>query len=305
MKAAQYKLIAIDFDGTLLRPDGVIAPRVKQAIQRIRSIGTKVCFATGRALRDCGNIFDQIDADGPTVFVSGALVMHLPDQQAIHHTYMGAQLATRVAALLQDRGLPILALQHHSPEGLDYIASQRPDFDAPTQRWLAQTHSKVRTTHDLAAASHEHTLRLSIAGTPEPCLQAAHDLQEQFGQSLSTHVLGIGGQGLMLEVFSAGVSKWVGIRHVAELYNIENAEIVAVGDDANDVSMIKGAGLGVAMGNATTHVRQSADRIIGDNHNDGLADLLEELLESDQLQPADDAQDPCTGGHRIHDVKQR
>ncbi|HEU5117296.1 MAG TPA: HAD hydrolase family protein, partial [Isosphaeraceae bacterium] len=72
--------------------------------------------------------------------------------------------------------------------------------------------------------------------------------------------------------------KWSAALHLAELWGVAPSEIVAVGDDQNDVPMIAGAGLGVAMGHAPPEVRAVADLIIGDHHGDSLADFVDEYL---------------------------
>jgi hydroxymethylpyrimidine pyrophosphatase-like HAD family hydrolase len=81
----------------------------------------------------------------------------------------------------------------------------------------------------------------------------------------------------VLEVFDPAVNKWQGVLHVAGRHGILPGAIVAVGDDVNDLAMIRAAALGVAMGNAPEHVRAQAKRVIGNNGQDGLAAFLEEI----------------------------
>ena len=85
--------------------------------------------------------------------------------------------------------------------------------------------------------------------------------------------------GFMCEIAPAGVSKWSGILRVAKSSGISRAEICAVGDDVNDLPMIVGAGLGVAMGNALDEVKQAADRIAPGHDSDGLVSVVDWLLE--------------------------
>ena len=85
--------------------------------------------------------------------------------------------------------------------------------------------------------------------------------------------------GFILELSPAGVTKWSGVRHVAEGWGIAESEICAVGDDVNDIPMIRAAGLGIAMGNAQPAVKAAADRIAPTHDADGLAQVVEWLLE--------------------------
>ena len=84
--------------------------------------------------------------------------------------------------------------------------------------------------------------------------------------------------GTMCEVLRHDASKWTAVMHVAERWGIDASEIVAVGDDMNDLPMIAGAGLGVAMGHAPAAVRAAADHVTGDHHEDGVARLVHEIL---------------------------
>ena len=76
--------------------------------------------------------------------------------------------------------------------------------------------------------------------------------------------------------------------HVARKHGIEPEQIIAIGDDVNDVPMISRAGLGVAMGNARDEIKAIAKRVIGHNKDEGLAVFLEELVAQHAVAPMDD-----------------
>ena len=86
----------------------------------------------------------------------------------------------------------------------------------------------------------------------------------------------------MCELLRHDANKWTAILHLARLWNIEPDAICAVGDDVNDIPMIKNAGLGVAMGHARAEVRRAADHITGDHDADGVAMLVEQVLLGDE-----------------------
>jgi hydroxymethylpyrimidine pyrophosphatase-like HAD family hydrolase len=82
----------------------------------------------------------------------------------------------------------------------------------------------------------------------------------------------------MCEIVRHDAGKWRAILHLADLWGVEPGEICAVGDDVNDIPMIRNAGLGVAMGHAAPAVRDAADLITGNHEEDGVAMLVENLL---------------------------
>ena len=105
-------------------------------------------------------------------------------------------------------------------------------------------------------------------------------LTAELGDQLSVHVLRSPRyRGFMCEISPAGVSKWSGIRHLADDWGIAAEEICAVGDDVNDLPMICAAGLGIAMGNAVEEVKQAADRVAPCNNSNGLVEVVRWLLD--------------------------
>jgi len=111
-------------------------------------------------------------------------------------------------------------------------------------------------------------------------LRLESTLQGQLSGRLHTHVLRSPRYtGFMCEIAPAGVTKWSGVRRLAAAWGIKDQEICAVGDDVNDIPMITAAGLGVAMGNARPPVKAVADRIAPSQDEDGLATVVNWLLE--------------------------
>jgi 5-amino-6-(5-phospho-D-ribitylamino)uracil phosphatase len=82
----------------------------------------------------------------------------------------------------------------------------------------------------------------------------------------------------MCEILRHDASKWTAILYLAKLWDIEPREICAVGDDVNDIAMIRHAGLGVAMGHTRADVLTAADLITGDHEQDGVAMLVDDVL---------------------------
>ena len=93
----------------------------------------------------------------------------------------------------------------------------------------------------------------------------------------------------MLEIFDLVVNKWEGILHVVRHHGIEPEQIIAIGDDVNDLPMLKNAGLGVAMGNARPEIQAAAKLVIGTNENEGLAQFLEDLVSRHAVEPIKEA----------------
>ena len=112
---------------------------------------------------------------------------------------------------------------------------------------------------------------------PEGALERFH---EKYGH-LGLHFMQTGGQlpdgSRFYDIVRGGIDKGAGLADLCEKMGLSLAEAVAAGDSANDVEMLKAAGLGCCMSNGTDDAKAAADRIIGDVREDGLSALIEEL----------------------------
>ena len=283
-----YKLIAIDLDGTLLSPTGQVTPRTKAAIHRCLDAGILVCFATGRNWTESRTVLDAVAHYGSAVFAGGALIVDTEREVVLHRMKMDPPLAAEVCGLFEQRGQCTLALQDVAAAGFDYYVSKSVPMNAATSDWVNHVRPQVRLTDALPdAATHGHTIRVSICAAPGDVARLKREVVDRFGWRALALSMTVPTYGVdILEVFDPAINKWEGVRLVAERHGVTPDQIVAIGDDVNDVPMLRGAGLGVAMGNATPPAVDAADRVIGRNTDDGLARFLEELLDGHLVTPA-------------------
>ena len=143
-------------------------------------------------------------------------------------------------------------------------------FDYPEKKaWLTSLGHQFRTSCDTEILVH---------------------LYEQFGERIfCLRIFVPQAQVEVLEIFDPAVNKWEGVSHVARLHGVRPEQIIAIGDDVNDVHMIRHAGLGVAMGNAKPEIKAIAKRVIGANADEGLAAFLEELVALHAVEPMREA----------------
>lgn len=279
MQSVKYKMIAIDLDGTLLSPDGTVTPRAKAAVQSCFAGGMLVCFATGRNWTESRLVLEAVEHYATAVFAGGAMVIDTGQRVTLHKAKVDPQLARDVCRVLEDAGHAVLALQDTEPAGVDYLVSADAPLNPETEHWMKVTRATVRRQSRLGEYAHEHTVRIGIVDHPERVARVKAELQEKFAERVFIQNLFVPTANVdVLEVFDPSVNKWEGILHVARRHGIEPEQIIAIGDDWNDLSMIENAGLGVAMGNARDQIKAVAGRVIGTNREEGLAVFLEELV---------------------------
>jgi hypothetical protein len=292
LEMERYRMIAIDLDGTLLSPTGAVTTRMREAVRKCLKAGLFVCFATGRNWTESRAVLDAVEHYPTAVFVGGAMVIDTHHQVTLHRTMMEPRLAAEVCDYLESHGHAVLALQDTGPAGVDYLVSGGIPMNAATRQWVAVSQTIIRKVDRLGEYGHEHTIRVGICAPPAEIGEVKRALGDRFGERIFCQSLMVPAYGVeVLEIFDPAVNKWEGVLHVARRHGIQPHEIIAVGDDVNDVPMIQNAGLGVAMGNARPQVLAVAKRVIGSNCDEGLAAFLEELVESGAVQPLDESED--------------
>ncbi len=282
---SQYRLLAIDLDGTLLGLQGEVTARTRAAVRRAIDAGFRVCLATGRNLTESRAVLDAVGHHDLGVFVGGAMVIDPRTRRTVYRTLMDQSLAAELCRVIEAHGQTPLALQDlHAADGADYIISDVLPLNSQTIVWMDAFGATLTRVPSLGLHVHTNTIRVGTVADRPSCVAVMESLKAKFGPRIVVHSISVPNCDLdVLEVFDPAVNKWEGILHVARTHNIEPAQVVAIGDELNDLAMIRQAGLGVAMGNARAEVKSAARRTIGKNSEDGLAHFLEELVEQAAL----------------------
>ena len=279
-------MIAIDLDGTLLSPSGTVTKRAKDAVHQALKSGLLVCFATGRNWTESRTVVEAVEHYSTAVFAGGAMVVDTERDVTLHKMMMDPALAAELSAHLEAEGHAVLALQDTDAAGVDYLVTGEAELNEATLAWTRVTDAKIRRVPRLSDHDHRHTVRVGIVAAREDVQRSTQTLTQQFGDRIVQQSLYVPAYRVeVLEVFDPAVNKWQGILHVARHHGIDPGEIIAVGDDVNDIPMLRNAGLGVAMGNARPEIQAIAGRVIGTNADEGLAQFLEDLVADHAVQP--------------------
>ncbi|MBL8880510.1 MAG: HAD-IIB family hydrolase [Phycisphaerales bacterium] len=274
-----YDLIAIDVDGTLLDTSHRVPPAHRDALHRAHDAGLRVVICTGRSYPEIRAILDHLSIEfDATITVSGALVSHAATGRTLSVNAIEPSAAARLHTWLRELGYAVLWLANRAECGHDGYALAGPRMHAGHRNWLDKTPCVVHPVETLppnpAAA-----LRLSVIDD-RPALQVvAGDLVRRFAGEFSHNLLDAPSYRLtVLEILAAHVSKWRAIESLCGVWGIDTRRTAAVGDDVNDLEMVRRAGLGVAMGNAVPAVRAVARRTTLTNDEGGLAVVIDDIL---------------------------
>ncbi|WP_165007163.1 MULTISPECIES: Cof-type HAD-IIB family hydrolase [unclassified Enterococcus] len=264
------KLIAIDLDGTTLNQDSMITAKTEETLKKAINAGHYVSIATGRPFRMSYQFYQQLQLKTPMVNFNGALV-HIPNQRwaGEKETSINRDIAFEILAQKKQLNLNFIAAENRETffiDSLDFFdekifASTRPgqkNILSPKNLTTDPTSLLVRTEKRFAE-------------------QVSTELTRQFGDYVDVRTWG--GPMAILEIVSKGIEKAKGVHQIANYLEIEQKDVVAFGDEHNDLELLEYAGWGVAMANGTEQLKGVANDITEQtNQEDGLAAYLEKLL---------------------------
>jgi hydroxymethylpyrimidine pyrophosphatase-like HAD family hydrolase len=299
--ARRYDLLAVDLDGTLLGPDGLVSDANRRAIDAARDDGLEIVICTGRGLVESTIAIDAIDGRttargrdvAPVVCAGGAMVCDAATGRTLHRWPMGTDLVRRLCDTFARHERAPLLLKDRDAAGFDYLVVGSGPIEEPTRWWFEVMDVEVKFVDHVDHDPHpEHTVRVGFAAAASEMADLAAEVHRDFGSEAATQHFGaVAGKdddspvGAMiadvhlLEVFDRQVSKWTAIRRLAAEQRIPRERIAAIGDEVNDRAMIEGAALGIAMGNAVPLIKGLAQVEAPDHASDGVAFAIGAILE--------------------------
>jgi len=267
-------MLASDLDGTLLRSDGTVSPRTRDALKAAVDAGLLVAFVTGRPPRWLDEIADATGHTGIAVAANGAVLYDLATERIVAAHPLSPEVLAILTAELRTAYPDVqFAVEYGDSFGaepgyvhdweINPIADRRGDsIAAPTVAALASIISRPGVK--LLAKDH--------GADVDDFLASADALLA--GRATVTHSSSFG----LLEIAAPGVTKASGLAELAASHGIAPEEVAAIGDMPNDVPMLEWAGASYAVANAHPAALAAADEVLASNDDDAVAVLIETLL---------------------------
>ena len=275
----RYQLLAIDIDGTLVNSRDELTPGTRAALVRAGEAGIHVVLATGRRYSLTLHLVEPLGIDVPLVTASGALVKDPADHRTLYVAEFDRAVLCQALGVIQRGGYDVLLCGDTFSAGFDFYQPETPSKGPELAEYLEHNADRGRVWPNLLLDPPPRVFGGFAMGSQEQMLDLERLLQEAMPGKLSTHVLRSPRyRGFLCELAPAGVTKWSAICRLARQWGIAQEAICAVGDDVNDLAMIRGAGLGVAMGNAPPLVKAAAARVAPTQDEDGLVEVVAWLL---------------------------
>jgi len=290
----RIKLLVLDVDGTVTNSRHEVTDATCRAIARVRAAGVRVMLATGRRYRDALPVAERLGLVEPLVTASGALVKRPGDHATLHRAAFATGVLSQVVALVVTRGHEPVLYTDSFADGFDFHCRSLAAAGAGAEsggfgEYLARNEYLARVTPDLEQAPPADAFAGFAMGPQEPMQALEAELQARFPAALSVHTIRSPRyREWLCEIAPAGVTKWTGVAALAAAWGIRAEEICAVGDDVNDLPMVRAAGLGLAMGNGRPELQAVADQVVGLHDGSGIDDVAE-LVIARAAQPTESA----------------
>jgi Cof subfamily protein (haloacid dehalogenase superfamily) len=263
-----YRLIAFDLDQTLIGNDLTISPRVQQAVAQAIGRGVYVSIITGREAAITSRFARQLDLNAPIVCAQGGCIYDFRREQILHDERLPEEILPKVVQAAKDYGwnlsfelfdkMYLPSGSNHPQEFLDLLPDEH-----------------MTRVDDLLGDLPDLPRKLLVTlNDPADRQRILAEMRAALGEAI--HIVPT--HPYLVEGLPCGVDKGRGLAWLADYFHIPQAEVIAVGDNDNDIPMIEWAGMGVAMGHASPGALAVADWVAPDLEHDGAAVVIEKYI---------------------------
>lgn len=265
----EYRLLALDMDGTVLNSKKVISPRTEAAIHEALAEGKEVLFATGRCPAEMREFFEKFPDMKYVMCISGALILNVQTGETLTDVTIPRPLVETLLKTAKELG--VMTSVSAGPEV--YVERRhRGNMAHYNCECFAALYdgcaSWVDDAEDILDTMGDKVYKINYYCPNEDIWQKAASVLKDIPVSYAS------GIPLDLEITAQGVNKGMGLETLSRVTGIPLAQMIAVGDEGNDLEMIRAAGLGVAMGNGSSEVLMAADVLTADCDHDGVAEVI-------------------------------
>lgn len=260
------RCIAIDLDDTLLRSDLTISPVDKAAIIKAVSNGIKVLLASGRMVQSMRPYVCELGLNDPVIAYNGAIIQEVLSGKVLYHRPVPAEEARRLVPVFREAGIHLNVYLND-----ELYMDELTDWG---RRYVANAGVTPHPVGDLLKIINEPPHKLLAAGDVELIDRIQTRLSKDFKDRLQF----VKSKPNYLEILAPEVSKGAALQELATVWGLDRSEVMAIGDAPNDLSMIAWAGVGVAIGNGNSLVKEKAALVVADHDHNGVAEAFERLV---------------------------
>ena len=266
-----YELVVLDLDGTLTDSKKEITPKTKEILLKVQREGVRVVLASGRPTPGVTPLAKELclgEYGGYILSFNGARIIHVDTGKVIYNATIPGELIPEIyeAAKRHKTGI----ITYTDKEIL--LGSQ---MDPYIEKEIAITKIPGRRAEDFVGEITFEVNKFLLTGEGSQMEKIVVQLQKQFGEQLNI----FRSEPYFIEVMPPNIDKAYSLSKLLEHMGYTRKQMICCGDGFNDISMLRYAGLGVAMENAQPEVKEAADFITRSNDEDGVAYVIEKFID--------------------------
>ena len=254
---------------------------LSEALRRAVAAGLHVVLCTGRRYRTAVPIAEELGLPLPLICHSGALVKDTATHRTLFAQAMAPEVLRLLLGALGDFGLAPMVYTDTFHTQTDFYLQREAPLTPYHMDYLLKNNGWYRFVESLDGGLPAPAIQVCTFGELAELQRIRPLLRERLAGRTTCHLLSSAKYlGNFLEFQNGAASKWAALSDILAANGIPPDEVVAVGDDENDISMLRSAGLGIAMGNAAYAVKSAAHVVAPSNDEDGVARVIGKLLDS-------------------------
>ena len=263
----EYKLVAVDMDGTLLTPQLEISKETVETINRVIEKGVIFTLSTGRMYLAAMPFANMLNLDVPIITCNGALTKCSKTGKVYDEKIIDKEHSSEIIRYCEEAGLSVSIYR----EDDIYIKKNSENLDIHMQL----DHAKPQIVDDFDSLLDGSIIKIMFNSSDKYNLELhTRKLYELYKEKLNFYF----SLPHFVEIVHKEANKRNALENLAIKFNIKREEIIAIGDNFNDMDMIEYAGLGVAMGNAPDYLKEAAEFVTHSNDEDGVRHVLEKFI---------------------------
>lgn len=260
----KYKLLALDLDGTLLNSDEEISDETLLSLHRAKEKGVKVIITTGRSTSSARRFIDLVNIPDPCITYNGAIISNA--HRIFRSITIDEESVAETVLLLKQKGYTPVLYGADDMRYLEHIEKHRDGFYSLSKG----IEDRIVHVPDFMKKRWREIIRISVFADEDDIPGLNSVLEGHRGKRIRTTETYFPDLNFWIyEILDSRCSKSNALQYLCTEFGIESEDVIAVGDNRNDLDMIEWAGLGIAMRNSLPDVMDCADYVTRKNNDEG------------------------------------
>ncbi len=288
-----YKLLAIDLDGTLLNSYGEVSEKTREALIKAKNQGIEVVLASGRPISSTESLALDLGVDNYLISGNGSAVYDIKKQEVIYDRFLTKKQVLEIAELCETNSFfyNVYTEDEVIANSLNYnvLFYHKENIKKIEEK---RTHINIvqNILEYIKESGKEKFLKITVCDESQFIfnsimrkLKEIENIDVLETAYMSRKKIKSGTENVDInyyytEITNKNVNKWSAIEYLINILNVKPEEVVAIGDNINDIEMIQNSGLGIVMGNSNPKMKEIADKIVSDNNNEGVLEAIQKYI---------------------------